>query len=525
MTPQIFRTPKRRLTRQRSGYHVAGEKTGSEAVITNAQIFSVSSNFLKVVFARKNNVCEPQFNSNNGIVAIGGYIKSEKPINLKVALEIKNTKNGEKISTVNQNFTISSSKWQAFGLHLDIENASKNIKIDVLAEILLTTTEKKIGDVQFFGFNFGAVNAYSDQETREHFDTKTGIYIPGIYYFIEDKPFSMQPVKTEGVTSTSKGEQIVLKACNRCSRYLIIDILDERNSLGFSNHCVTRAPCQHNAFSKYKIQNKIEIEERLVKAGVITNSGYDYFVEANYGFQLECRSCKKFKVNAPLNPMRNETQHREDGLRRRAFEQLVLHLLGADWVFFEHRQQYGREFDVFIWEKFGKRCFGCGKKVESLDEMNLDHTLPLNYLYPLDDTATCLCKTCNSQKNNKFPYEFEKYQSKGKLKQLSEITAIPYDVLSEKNRKVNQIAVDRLRERIQWFFDEFLMNPDYQKDRQGKKAADLIVASLQRVFNSTGVGWNLLDEYTSKTGSAPKSVSIDMVVEETESMTEPEIDV
>jgi len=525
MTPQKFRTPKRRLTRQRSGYHVSGEKSGNESILINAQLFSVASNTLKITFAGKNHECRPQFGSSSGLAAVGGYIKSDKAINLEVNLQIKNSKTKDIVLDAKHNVKIPSTRWQAFGFHVDVEDTSKNKKLDLVTEILLTTSEKSIGNVQFFGVNFGAVVAYSNQETRKDFDTKTGIYIPGIYYFNEDKPFAVDPSKIEGNMKIFIGEQIVLKACNRCSRYLIVDMLDEGNSLGFSNHCVTRAPCQHNAFSKFKIQNKVEIEKRLIDAGVIANSGYDNFVVANFGYQLECRSCKKFKVNAPLNPMRNETQHREDGLRRRAFEQLVLHLLGNDWVFFEHRQQYGKEFDVYIWEKFGKRCFGCGKKIESLDEMNLDHTLPLNYLYPLDDTATCLCKTCNSQKSNKFPYEFEKYQGDGKIRKLSEITEIPYEVLSEKNRKINQVAVDRLRERIEWFFDEFLMNSDYQKDRQGKKASDLIVASLQRVFNATGVSWNLIDEYINKKNSTPHSVSIEIVAEETESMSELEIDV
>ena len=526
MSPQTFRTPRRRLTRQRSGYHVSGEKTGSEAILVNAQRFVVSSNSLEMKFINKGCECQPQFGLSSGIVAAGGYIKSENNIDIEIVLRTTGFDTNKIIHERRHNVETHANNWMAFGVHDFIDNIAKYKNVNIETILILQTDAQQIGNIQFFGLNCGAVNNYPNPETKQYFDTKTEIYIPGIYYFKEDAPFNIEPTEINGkIESRSQGEQLVLKACNRCSRYLIIDISDERNTLSFSNHCVSRAPCQHNAFSRYRLQNQIKLDQQLIDSGKIIRDGDDNFVVTHYGFQLECRSCKKFKVNVPLNPMRNETQHREDSLRRRAFEQLVMHLLEKKWVFFEHRLQYGNEFDVYIWKKFDKHCFGCGKRINELDEMNLDHTLPLNYLWPLDDTATCLCKTCNSQKNNKFPYEFEKYQSKEKLRQLAKITKIPYEVLSDKKRRINQNAVDELKGKIVWFFDEFLMNSDFQKIRQGKKAADLIVASLQKVFNASGVGWNLIEEYVKTTSRNPISVSLDSVRDETNTMREPEIDV
>ncbi len=66
----------------------------------------------------------------------------------------------------------------------------------------------------------------------------------------------------------------------------------------------------------------------------------------------------------------------------------------------------GSEFDVYIWENFDKKCFKCKKELSTPKEMDLDHTLPLAYLWPLDSTATCLCPSCNSSKSDKFPKDF-----------------------------------------------------------------------------------------------------------------------
>ncbi len=83
--------------------------------------------------------------------------------------------------------------------------------------------------------------------------------------------------------------------------------------------------------------------------------------------------------------------------------------------------------------------------------------------------------TCNSEKSNKFPFEYYRYREEGKLLKLAQITGLPVDKLIGPKKQVNMEAVNRLRERIVWFFDSFLMEPDYQKVRDGKKPADLIV--------------------------------------------------
>jgi len=225
-------------------------------------------------------------------------------------------------------------------------------------------------------------------------------------------------------------------------------------------------------------------------------------VVSYYGHQLECKACKKFFVNAPLNPQRNAQQFKEDGLRRRALEVLVNILLDKNLVHFEFERKTKMEFSRYIWEKFEKRCFKCGpsSKPIRLRDMALDHTMPLAYLYRLDETATCLCSSHNSQKSDSFPID---YYSKEELERLSKITGLPLSQLC--TREVNQQVLDLLIKNVVWYFDCFLMNPDYQRIRDGILTADKINDSIKRVVAGKT---DLAEEYYKKTGHRPHSVTL-----------------
>jgi len=504
----MFRSPKRRQTRQRSGFSVSGNKSGNEAILSRARSFNVESPGLDFEIQRSGCPLPEQFKRKSGLAGVGGYIKTTKDATVELELIVHDALSHELLARQTNKVQAAKNKWIRFGIHAEVDDAGLYEAVDLKATIKLTPHNKgPLKTTQLFGVNIDTVVAFSDRDVRHLFDTKTNLYIPEVYYLKQDSDFLVEPVAIYGkVSSISAGEQVVLKACNRCERYLLIDVLDERQVLGFSNHCLQRAPCQHGAFSRFVIENAAltEVDLRLRKS-IVESSG-NQVVKVHYGYQLECRSCKKFTVNAPLNPLRSATQHREDSLRRRAFEQLVMHLLERDWIFFTYREKMGEEFDTHIWEKFGRCCFNCGKSLATSHDMDLDHTLPLNYLWPLDETATCLCSTCNSQKHDRFPFEF--YQDKKKLELLAELTGLSKDLVVGPQKPINTEAVTRLKREIVWFFDEFLAHSDYQKVRDGKKAADLIVASLQRVFIESQVGWKLEDEYKRKTGKYPSSVTI-----------------
>ena len=91
-------------------------------------------------------------------------------------------------------------------------------------------------------------------------------------------------VAVSGGTGTEGTGRAVLhlKSCNRCARFLPINVHDERLQLSFSNHCVAahRTPCRHAIFGRLR---DVETEEVL---------------QLHHGYQLECRFCKKWTVNA-----------------------------------------------------------------------------------------------------------------------------------------------------------------------------------------------------------------------------------
>ncbi|MCC8991079.1 MAG: hypothetical protein LM514_00405, partial [Streptococcus sp.] len=260
-------------------------------------------------------------------------------------------------------------------------------------------------------------------------------------------------------------QELILKSCNRCGRYLPINVPAERDHLSFSNHCVAahRRPCCHASFGRLRnIEDSSEI------------------LQLDYGYQLECRFCKKFEVNAAHNPQRSSAQMKEDGARRRAFE-LLLEKLYSGTPQLRYRHETGSELADDVWKRFGRSCFNCNA-VLTARAMQLDHTRPLALLWPLDKFATALCKSCNSEKRDRTPSEF---YSSDKLKDLAKITGIPIEELSRPHP--NEQAIDFLLSKLDWFFGDFLMSDDMTKERDGKITGELVIKALQKVIECSSV--------------------------------------
>lgn len=254
--------------------------------------------------------------------------------------------------------------------------------------------------------------------------------------------------------------ELHLKSCNRCGRFLPINVEDERAHLSYSNHCVAphRRPCSHSGFGRIK------------------RADSDDTLQFEVGFQLECRFCKKFEVNAAHNPQRTTAQMKEDAQRRRAFELLLEHLYqSSDQLRYRHAT--GRELANDIFERFDGRCFKCGTALASPSNMHLDHTRPLALLWPLDETATALCPTCNSEKRDRPPSEF---YTPAELEMLSDLTGLPLAELEDPSPNLE--ALDLLRERADWFCNDFLYRDELQEVRDGKRAADLLVKALDKTL-------------------------------------------
>ena len=269
------------------------------------------------------------------------------------------------------------------------------------------------------------------------------------------------------VTIDPSGQQeIYLKSCNRCARFLPINIDDEQAVLSFTNHCKAdhRVPCSHTNFGKLVSED--------------SNKELDLY----NGFQLECRFCKKFEVNAALNPQRSSAQMKEDGQRRRYFESLISEMNERSESLV-YRHEHGVELSDEIFDRFGGECFKCKKKFTKRSEMNMDHTRPLALLWPLDETATALCKNCNSSKRDRFPNDF---YSDDELKKLSDLTGI--DLAELKSPSANMTVVNQLKKNIEWLIEDFLQSDDLRKVRDGKRTNELVAKALDKALGMVPVG-------------------------------------
>ncbi|MDY0288315.1 MAG: hypothetical protein RBR15_05785 [Sphaerochaeta sp.] len=491
MKQNDLRTYRRRIVTRESGFHVCNETTGGECLVKKAQAYNMQETQMTFTFERKGISLTELFKSGNGILAFGGYIFSNKPI--KISFSLNYTINGS-IFDYHTDFPgpININDWNNIGFH-------KEVSIDYGEDIESATVEMTIGGemnttLEFISFDFGAISKeeYVGDDLTKSFYQKTAMHIPYLYYLETRKLF--ETYLTHAV-ELSFSRIVVLKSCNRCGRYLPINIFNELNTLSFSLHCKKKAPCVHSTFRLYTIQNTDEIgADALEQLKINDNKVVSY-----YGHQLECKACKKFFVNAQLNPQRNPQQFKEDSLRRRAIEMLVNILLEKNLIHFEFERRTKKEFSEYIWKKFDCRCFKCKKKLP-LDEMHLDHTMPLAYLYRLDETATCLCGSHNSQKSDHFPVN---YYTERELNDLSKITGLPMEVL--KYQGINLTVLGLLIENVEWFYDEFLKAPDFQKVRDGILTADKINDSLKRVIGDQA---DLAEEYRARTGKYPDSVTI-----------------
>lgn len=281
-------------------------------------------------------------------------------------------------------------------------------------------------------------------------------------------------IMIEGVTRPGDPVELYLKRCNRCGRLLPINVNDERKHLSFSNHCVAahRRPCSHSGFGRLR-----------------SNDGGPA-LDLEYGYQLECRFCKKFEVNSAHNPKRSAAQMKEDAARRRALELLLAELLDGSPSLLYRRATGGRELADDVFNRFEGQCFKCGIALATARDMHLDHTRPLALLWPLDGSATALCPTHNSEKRDRPPTD---YYDEAELTRLAAITEIPLADLLDP--RPNGEVIRRLLDRIDWFFGTFLRQPEMQEVRDGKRPADLLVKALRKVLSAAGVEFDIQAAY------------------------------
>jgi hypothetical protein len=227
---------------------------------------------------------------------------------------------------------------------------------------------------------------------------------PETFYLIQDVAVGMDLVEGESTpVAETPGAEVTLKKCSYCQRMLPLDPA----RLG------TLAFHKHNA-KKTKHQN-------------------------------ECRACKKWRINDSFNPKRTVDQLHESSVITR---ERKLFLREPERLQ-EYKERTGAGLKSQVWNRFDRKCFYCDKPLE-LSEVQLDHTRPLAYLWPIDEHATCLCAEHNNQKTDKFPVDF--YNDR-QLRRLAEITGLPYAQLVAK--QINAAELARIRDNIVEFAEEW----------------------------------------------------------------------
>lgn len=437
---------RRRTTTRTSGYKSHPNSSGGEFKIEEIESILIPKNQSITI-----NFIIPDHNPSD-IVAFGGWYSCSDTIKVQLS---KGGFAKEIITGPDAN------NWSKFG-SMATSKTYTNVE---LTQIKFTALEDSY--LALYEIGCGIV----EHKHLEWAKTEKPVLLNNMYQFAPEANFYCIEGNVQIETSFDINESAItslyLKSCNRCARYLPININNERHHLSFSNHCVAehRRPCSHPGFGKLK------------------NIETDKILQLEYGYQLECRFCKKYEVNAAHNPQRTAAQMKEDGARRRAFELLLTQLFGKSPHLLYREKTGGNELADDIWEKFGKKCFNCQTPLLTPKEMHLDHTRPLALLWPLDETATCLCGSCNSQKRDRTPSEF--YPDK-KILELSSITAIAYSDL--KDPSPNMHAINILVNKLDWLFNVFCKKPELAKIRDGKLTSDLFLKALQKTFNRTEYG-------------------------------------
>lgn len=453
---------RRRPTTRKSGHISHPESTGGEAVTKNIPCYSLKQgNSISITFE-----IDDLGVAEDDLVGFGGWFYT-------------NDSEGLEVSTVNvgksRGIRINSGDWHAFG-SLELKTYKNYFNISNPTFIFAATKDIEIA---FYLLDCGIVE---HEYMTQALDVKP-VLLNNMYTFAPEANFIKHQgkvlMKNEALLSKELKVPLLLKSCNRCARFLPVNVPNERHSLSFSNHCIKNAPCVHHGFGVLK---DVNTQERL---------------DLHHGFQLECRFCKKFAVNAALNPQRNANQMKEDGARRRGFEVLLQDVFNGSPQLAYRAKNNNRELTSEVWNKFERKCFKCKCALPTMNKMHLDHTRPLALLWQLDETATCLCGSCNSQKRDRSPADF---YTVDELAELSKITGIPLPDLQ--NSPVNVRAVEEIIKRMEWLMMDFCEEQRLNQIRDGKNTAELFLKALQKVFNQTPYGkdYDLIEIYRTYRG-------------------------
>lgn len=352
---------------------------------------------------------------NVPFVGAGAYFRVDTDAEIAVSL-VLDADNG--VTELHQARTT----WQRFGIAIEGE-ATGTVRLEI-------DTSGGVGRLDVWGLDCGALTL--PQGIIDSGEATVATLVsphlsPETLYLPHEVAVAMDPVVEDwdGFRSLDgAGATINVKKCAYCQRYLPID-RDRPSALAFH---------KHNA--------KVS------------------------GHQNECRACKKWRINDSFNPKRTTDQLHESSVitRERKF------FLREPEILQRIKDREGAGLKSIIWKRFGKRCFRCQRDLK-VSEVQLDHTRPLAYLWPIDEHATCLCGECNNHKRERFPVEV---YSEPQLRELAGITGLAYDELVKK--ELNPAELARLQAEIKSFareWDARTFNACARKVREMRPDLDL----------------------------------------------------
>ena len=346
------------------------------------------------------------------IGGFGGYIQTDVSTEISVDVVVGKTK------LLSETFT-SGKAWARIGLAFPLERDA-----DLVVHLNLT---RPVAHLDLWGLDAGAITLPNLKQvtTPTVADINFSHLLPETLYLSHSVPLALDIDEQHSSPFVRKdGTAIHLKKCSYCGRLLPLD------------------PARPGAIAFHKHNAKLS------------------------GHQNECRACKKWRINDSFNPLRTVDQLNESSLITR--ERRLL--LREPEILQRIKDRKGRGLKSIIWEKFGKKCFHCGKPLQ-LDEVELDHTRPLAYLWPIDEHATCLCAEHNNFKKDKFPVDF---YSTSQRRELARIIGLSFAELS--TRSVCKPELKRILDDIVGFatsWDARVFNAIARKIREIHPEIDL----------------------------------------------------
>lgn len=313
----------------------------------------------------------------SGPFAAGGFLRSTTSMEIEICLTAD-------LGTTIADLSVDA-MWGRFGIIVPVADAHElRLRLDWCGDHTLDIWGLTAGPLELPAGVAGG-DPYSKELAQIHL-------VPETFYFDHDAALDLTISPESTLFCTQDGASISRKKCSYCGRWLPVDP-QRLGALSFHKHNAKRT----------KHQN-------------------------------ECRACKKWRINDTFNPDRTPDQLHESSVitrERRVFlkDPEILQVI---------KQRTGAGLKAQVWERFDRRCFLCDKRLE-LSEVQLDHTRPLAYLWPIDEHATCLCAEHNNAKSDKFPVDF---YTTSQLQALSDLCGLSLEDLREKS--LNQTQLRRI---------------------------------------------------------------------------------